>query len=539
MLQSSIFKKISLVMFGLFMGLVVLEIGLRLAGFMFFVLQENRNSRFKNKKNTYRIMCLGESTTALPLGDGAYPNQLEKILNKQQIGIKFVVINKGVPAVDTTYLLAHLEENLNRYSPDMVIAMMGINDKSSPVFPKNIYTLRIEPFVKNLRIYKLMELLQLHIADKIKLQKQANSKLRIDNSINSYQEYIKLGENYVGLKDYSQAEKMFSEAIKLSRVDKQAYFMLFALYRSMGEFEMAEILMKKLIELDHNDSGAYINLGLSYDDQGKVLDAEGAFKRAIKLDSKSQKTYRALAWHYRNQNNYQKAETVFKQVIEMNRNSDQAYLELGWCYESAGEYYKNMSKYTEAERMFKKAVELNPHNDKAYGGLGRCYVKLNRLSEAEGMFKQVINIDPMDLRAYGELAHLYDKENKVKLSERYFQIANNLRTINYNSETRNNYKKLEEILKKKRITLICAQYPMRSICSLKMLLGNNDDVIFVDNEGVFKNAIARQESQMLFNDMFAGDFGHCTSKGNRLLAINLARIILERCFGKELKESFD
>jgi len=535
MLHLSIFKKIPLVMFGLFIGLVLLEIGLRLAGFMFFSLQENRNSRYKGGKNTYRIMCLGESTTVLPLGDGAYPNQLEKILNEQQIGIKFVIINKGVPAVDSAYLLAHLEENLNRYSPDMVIAMMGINDKSSPVFHKNSYVLKIEALVKNLKIYKLMELLKLHIADKIKLQKQANRKLRIDNSINSYQEYIELGESYVGLKDYAQAEKMFREAIKLRGIDKQAYFMLFALYRSMGEFEMAETLMKKLLELDYNNSDAYINLGLSYDDQGKVLNAEAAFKTAIKLDSKSQKAYRALAWHYRNQNNYQKAETVFKKIIEMDHYSEQGYLELGWCCESAGEYYKNMNKYTEAERMFKKAIELNPSNDKAYGGLGRCYVKLNRLSEAEGMFKQVINIDPMDLRAYGELAHLYDKQNKVKLSEHYFQIADNLRTVNYNLETRNNYKKLEEIVKKNKIIFVCAQYPMRNVSSLKMLLDNNDDVIFVDNEKVFKNAITKYKSQMLFSDMFAGDFGHCTPKGNKLLAANLARVILERCFGKELK----
>jgi len=33
-----------------------------------------------------------------------------------------------------------------------------------------------------------------------------------------------------------------------------------------------------------------------------------------------------------------------------------------------------------------------------------------------------------------------------------------------------------------------------------------------------------------FTDMFAGDFGHCTRKGNRLLAENIANVILKEYF---------
>jgi hypothetical protein len=32
--------------------------------------------------------------------------------------------------------------------------------------------------------------------------------------------------------------------------------------------------------------------------------------------------------------------------------------------------------------------------------------------------------------------------------------------------------------------------------------------------------------------MFAGDFGHCTDKGNRLLAENIATVILKEVFGR-------
>jgi len=40
-------------------------------------------------------------------------------------------------------------------------------------------------------------------------------------------------------------------------------------------------------------------------------------------------------------------------------------------------------------------------------------------------------------------------------------------------------------------------------------------------------------------DMFGGDFGHCTQKGNKLLAGNIADVILKEVFGKTtLKSAF-
>ena len=72
-------------------------------------------------------MCLGESTTAVG-GEDAYPYQLQEILNENNMGIRFSVINKGVPGAHTSAIIEQLESNLNKYKPDMVIAMMGIND---------------------------------------------------------------------------------------------------------------------------------------------------------------------------------------------------------------------------------------------------------------------------------------------------------------------------------------------------------------------------------------------------------------------------
>ena len=51
--------------------------------------------------------------------------------------------------------------------------------------------------------------------------------------------------------------------------------------------------------------------------------------------------------------------------------------------------------------------------------------------------------------------------------------------------------------------------------------------LFVDNEKVFKDALAANEYQKIFTDRFGGDFGHATRFENRLIAQNLARAVLE------------
>ena len=74
---------------------------------------------------------------------------------------------------------------------------------------------------------------------------------------------------------------------------------------------------------------------------------------------------------------------------------------------------------------------------------------------------------------------------------------------------------------------------MRNIEPLKKILqGNEEGVIFVDNEKIFRDALKKASYREYFSDTFGGDFGHCTPKGNKLLAENIANVILKEVFGK-------
>ncbi len=424
-------QRIALVVFGFFLSVVLLESGLRLAGFIISSIQEHRNLVSLKQKDAYRIICLGESTTAG--GKDAYPVQLQDVLNRRFPGIKFSVINRGVPGMSTGAILKALEGNLDKYAPDMVIAMMGINDRYYYVQHQSKPDSCLTGFLKSCRIYKLMTSLQMHIINKATEEK-------IDN-IYSY---------LYGRIDYSRAEKF----------------------------------IKECIARDPSNSYLYVRLGQWYISQDRLIEARDAFNKAIQLQP----------------------------------DNANAYMELGRCYRAQG-------KHPEAEEAFYKAIQLKPNSAKAHMELGRCYMAQGKRAKAEDVFRKIIVLHPdLDI-AYAHLAFYYADGGYQELADWYLKKAYDIRLKTSNSMTRKNYNELRDILAKRGIRLVCMQYPMLNIGPLKMLFDSTEGVIFVDNERTFKEAVRNSRYEDYFTDNFAGDFGHCSLRGNRLLAENVANAI--------------
>ncbi len=158
--KTTIKQKIILITLGIIFTFVVLEIGLRVGGAVFFLLQDKYN---KTGPGEFRIMCLGESTTGLG-GPDSYPMQLEYILNKKFPKININVINKGKPGQLSGDLLYYLDNNLDRYKPDIVIIMMGVNDaKYYSDKPANAVRSFKVKYIDHMRVYRLVNLSRLHL----------------------------------------------------------------------------------------------------------------------------------------------------------------------------------------------------------------------------------------------------------------------------------------------------------------------------------------------------------------------------------------
>ena len=484
--KTSLRQKAALLVVGLFLFLTFIELGLRLGGFISLSLQRYNNKLALKQKGAYRIMCLGESTTAMG-GKDSYPAQLEEILNQLNIGKNFSVINMGESNINTSYILAHLEENLAKYNPNMVITMMGVGDGSDIEYLQYISRGAKDNFLSSLRVYKLGRLLWLHIVAKFK--ESGLFKLKGDGQgslLASAQGQTRKNDENSMFGD-NPVPNVGKESLQKARM----YFELGISHLNRYEYAQAEECLKKSIALNPVEPSVYIVSGHNYSMQGKNTDAEESYKKAI----------------------------------EINPECGRAYLELG-------HFYNVRAKFPQAEQALKKAAALNFNNEEAYSELGLCYTSQNKKTEAQQVFLKVIELNPRNLDAARKLINLYEQEGSVKLVDSLCKkLGVSIPAVNRRL-TSANYQKLKEILDRRGIRLVCAQYPLVSIQDLKNMFDDSRGVIFVDNADVFRQALAQGNYDEYFIDRFAKNFGHCTPEGNRILAENIARVILKEYFNK-------
>ena len=521
--STRLFQKIFLIILGIFLAAALLEAGLRLGGFIILSAQEHRNTLSARDKSAYRVLCVGESTTR-----NQYPPFLEQILNQRSKGVSFSIIDKGLGGTNTSTIVNNIEKYLADYKPDMVVAMMGINDFGAHMPLELPTSSKALLFIRSLKTYKLSRLLWLHITTRIKEVKSSQppkEPLKFDFQDAGY--YKKLEDVYREQGKLFPAEDSFKKAIALNPNDAGYYKNLGWAYDEQGKLFLAEDSFKKAIALNPNDSGCYAGLGAVYHEQGKLSLAEDTFKKGLALNPNDSVCYAGLGWVYREQVNFSLAEDSFNKGLALNP-------DYAGCYAGLGFVYHDQGKLSLAEDRLKKASELNPDDSDCYAELGAVYHEQGKLSLAEETLKKGLALNPkMDIIC-SLLALVYEEEGKMDLAKEYYRKADEIRGNEYNIMTAHNYLRLKEILDNHNVRLICVQYPMRSVDSLERVFGeDNSGIIFVSNEQSFKEGVRKEGYKAYFLDMFAGEFGHCTDKGNYLLAENIAEAILKKASGRQ------
>jgi lysophospholipase L1-like esterase len=285
--KTPLWQKISLILLGICLTIILLEAGLRLGGFIILSLQEHANVLAARNKGTYRILCVGESTT-----QGQYPPYLEEILNQRNIGIKFSVIDEGRGGTTLSAILRQTESYLDKYHPNIVVTMMGINDEGRHMPFETPSSSRITLFLRSLRAYKLMRLLWLHLMTKVK----GLNLHQTGQNTNQLSSLIGVGLNEALAEELN--EDTLKKAVALNPKSEQAYIGLGSLYRIRDEFQETEDCFHKAISLNPQSADAYTEMGRLYRSQGRLREAEGCFKKALTLGSTDESLYCALASLY-------------------------------------------------------------------------------------------------------------------------------------------------------------------------------------------------------------------------------------------------
>lgn len=510
-------QKSALIAFGLLLGIILLEVGLRIGGFVLLHLQERANLASLEEKGEFVILCLGESTTALG-GQDSYPRQLEDVLNERDAGIKFSVINKGIVATNTTTIASLLEKNLDEYHPDMVLTMIGINDSHREISLKDARPGKFQLFLKNFRVYKLARLLREHIV----------LTLRDIYSISTSKkenELIGVHSELEPATVFSEEETRLQQITRKNPDDPRPYIELGDLLKDRGRLDAAESFYQKVKDIAPElIEDRYKKLTCLYFNRGEFKQCVRVGEKAIEAgDGRISPIFgNRLTCAYLHIQKTEEAERLCWTRLKLNPRNASAWSHLG-------DVHRARNNWREAEKAYKKAVEFQPNNI-AFTTLMFEYVKRDQFEKAEELGRTILSSQPNNIRMLGAMAFCYQAWGKQNLADEYYNKIALLQGNAFKAVTIRNYCKIKETLDKRGIRLVCFQYPTRSLEPLKKIFDGQEGPIFVDNENIFKNAVRDRDFKYYFWDCFGGDFGHCTRAGNRLLAENIADTLFATCF---------
>jgi len=452
--------------------------------------------------DTCRVLCLGESTTALG-GKHSYPRQLEAILNEKSPEVKFAVVNRGLPGVDTDHILAELRQNLDAYRPHVVVTMMGINDEGHELMPAPNATREAFSFLPSLRVFRLFGLFRRRLA--------GGGRPALDGRPGR-DPSVAPPDPRIPRDAARQGDK--GNPPDLSLLDRHV-----RKFKSIAEGD----IIPPALHTHPDQDKSYVERGWYYAGQGDHVRAEEIMRSGIERNPSNDVLYAELGWMFMTRGEYERAERMFREATRIRPEQCVLFSELSALYMQRGKNQK-------AENLLKEAVDLSPGIADSYLQLGWLYIERKQYEQAERIIRQAIGLDPvLQYRAHAALVRCYQAWGKPQLARAAQNRADEIGALLENPKTRRNYRELWRVVRERGIRLVCVEYPMRSAERLREMLASHNDVGIVDNRQVFGEAVMEKGHAEYFYDMFAGDFGHCTPQGNRLLASNVADAVLQAC----------
>jgi len=459
-----------LVLGGTVVALLLLEVGMRAAGRILLWLQErgNRPQALDSDRRTIGILCIGESTTAMGGSPGAmgdpvdsYPRQLERILNADSPTARVHVVNKGVPGTNTTAILRDLPTWIAQHRPQIVIAMVGAND------PDLALGLDAPPWWQELRTYKALRFAIREITG-------TDDAADASDLIDRHRRKTERLRRAVDAGDVAAALELGTLALADARLDE------------------ARRLLEDARNTPSTRDAAELGLACAYQ---QTADAAGAARVLGAAAARHEWTV---------EREHELAERYCDLFSDANRGITSASIAalpgdrvVSRLFATAG--FETMDAWeraghTEASRVLLALLDELPR------GLDPAYHA-------------------------GRAAHVALAAGDWTGFERHLERAHAMRAASVKPMTRRTYPALLRLLRQHGIRLVAVQYPLRSVAAVRALLDDASDVVFVDTEPAFKDALRERSYADLFFDAFGGEFGHATTLGNEILAERVAQAV--------------
>lgn len=534
------------VLFGLLCAFLLLEGGLRLAGWAARGAQRRANMRALAEGADVRVMCVGESTTEI----GGYPRLLEEILDEASVERSYSVFNLGLSGEDSRTILAEFEDNLDRLQPHLVVAMMGANDPVRTAGDRRLQpTRRAIPdrgtsgrsaLSRHLRTVRLAELLWFSVVDDggLATADGGGGDFRYTGPGGAAPESRGDSAAGVGARPPARPPDAFFDPTGAFLGD-----LLPPLLASVQEGPRTRVEEALALEADGDDAGALAgyrgalaqdpDVALARFAAGRVLsrggrcaEAEQHLARAADLDPAFGHGYATLGLCFDGAGQPDSADQAYARALVLRRGlrfvTDDPALRarLAALYAVSGR--QHMLYDWLDEPVIDRGNPSDPRFDIERIDLLEA---TGRHAELESVFAGILAGDPT-LEVLNRIVRHHQEHDQPEGEAEVTARAAALRQQLDRSVTRTSYVRMQEILATRGIRLVVVQYPTRPIEPLVDLVEWSGDVVFVDNEALFREALSEEPYGALFWDACFGSFGHTTERGSRLLAGNVARTIM-------------
>lgn len=499
-----------------------------------------------NPTNPLTIMCIGESVTA-GYGEMKYPEKLETILKEKYPQRAIRVINLGRHKSTIQSFVNSLETDIEKYNPDVIISMLGINDLQTLLTRAHIGS-RITPawWHKLRSIYFLRSLLLAY------RQKQLYNSRKLPLQLSRQREIF----------DTVRLHNFLSYDFKPERLDLQMYAKSPDLFSSLfwkaqilldeGHAEKAATLLDEAIKTKPDNPEPYALKACALARANTLSNQapphhkpDPRIERLKKLcrqhcQTEQEFLYIWAYWHNRH-GFYETARTACLEALKTTHTSTTAFEIL------LADMAKRQGQISDAFKLFDKILKGDPANLAALTSIAFMHYFSNAPQNAIPYLESCVQAHPESKSALDTLGIMRFEQKDYKTARPLLEQARRVypeedsngmrylvdiykhqnqasRLLEGNRILSQNYRKIYQTANRHNIQLIAMQYPMRDITILKDLFLplEADDIIFVHNTPSFENALKTHDYSQLFIDNFAGNFGHFTNLGAKIAAQNAA-----------------
>lgn len=253
--------------------------------------------------------------------------------------------------------------------------------------------------------------------------------------------YYNLGLEAAKRDDYTEAIRLWNNAIRYRPDDPETRYNLGAALIEMERYAEAEMQLREAVALNSLDPDAYQLLGKSLEEQDKLPEAKNAYEFALGIKPTHVQSLIGLASIALKEEQNRSAQSYATQAVELDPGNLEANMLLSEAYfrnddfnaaygqilaarnlgpVNAGLFYLT-GKIAYARRMYADAIEalqsaraLGASTDELFRYLGLTYLALGNTDEAEKEFRLAIYKNRKNAKAWSGLAETYIKVKRWK-----------------------------------------------------------------------------------------------------------------------------